>query len=166
MGRASRLKHERRMAGSLTASRERRATARYVRYETLLATDRAVRYHNRDGVWWIEVQLAGDQGGDAGPAANRSFICAFDSEESARRTGGSLVDNLRRMHKEGRINTDVRYNAVIAAWAAMVRESIEKKNAAVLEDATMKAQRAHTPSLMDFILRRKRADEEAKSGAD
>lgn len=156
MGRASIRKRLRREHAQLAIAQSQKTGGRYVPYEALLMTGRAVRYHNREGVWWIEVQLAGDQGSDIDPNANRSFMCAFDNETSARRTGGSLLKRLRDMHRAQRVNTDVRYNAIIRAWAEAVRSTIEEKNAALLDQATDRARDAHQPNLMDLILRKKK----------
>lgn len=156
MGRASTHKRLRREHDAREAAAEQASVGRYVPYESLLSTGRSVRYHNREGVWWIEVQMAGDQGSDRGPDANRSFLCALADERSARRTGGSLLSNLRRMHQERKINTDVRYNMIIQAWAEAVKAKIVETNAHILEQAEERARDAHQPNWMDLILRKKR----------
>lgn len=163
MGKASRAKRARTLtATELDSARE---SGRYVPYQSLLRTGRAVRYHNltatEQGGWWIEVQLAGEQGADNGPRANRSFWVAFDTETSARNTGSSLLSWLQEREHEGKINTDVAYNRLVRGWAVEVQKKVANTNLEVLQRAERMAQRAPSSTgLLGWLTRRKHKREE------
>lgn len=139
---------------------ERASDGRYVPYTSLLATGRAIRYRHRGNGWWLELQLAGEQGGDADPKQNRSFYLAYDTEQLARRNGDHLITMLRRMHHRGRINTDTKYNLIIRSVAEAAKSSIESRNERITEHAEQVARDAARPSLAELLRRRSGTDDD------
>ena len=83
---------------------------RYVMFENLLATDRAVKRQGK----WLRVSMAGGN-------PNR-FWLEFDDTKTAKRAGGSLLVHLREKRAKGECNTDVMYNHIVYAWFNQLEE--------------------------------------------
>lgn len=96
-------------------------------YESLLATDRAVKRRGN----WVRVHTAGEE--------PDTYWLEFDSKATAKLAGASLLIHIREKRAAGKCNTDHMYNALIFNWLEQLRrggyiqnlkESVDEDNAA------------------------------------
>lgn len=89
---------------------------KYVQYESLLLTDRAVIRKGK----WLRIHTAGDD--------PQTYWLEFDDKNTAKRAGGSLLVHIREKRARGKCNTDIMYNNLIYSWFDQLRQGGYIKN--------------------------------------